>query len=389
MSILCCLFRSLHMFRIIYFSLPFYGTMVAAAIFSATTTYAAVGTEKPRPPLSNRVLPASRTKKNPFKTEQILVTGLSRSSALTRPAGQTTYSSDRNSFANQVSQSVADMVVTIPGVSFTQGNGPRDTNVSIRGSGDRQSWGLKNIQVLEDGFPMTQPDGTARADLIDPHAYQGVDVFEGPAATLYGNYAINGAINFRTRKGTDIHGLELGSDFGSFGMFNNYATLGFGNRHYDLMIFGSDVRGNGFIANSRYNTSTENMRLRVNLTSSDRLILKFVNNVTDAFLPARVSLNQYRANPYQQGCTNASSAAAGCASVNLLVNGRYGAKVAMSPEAAGLGRFDRRTVVGLRWEHDFNSHTTWRNQFTYDQRHIDQPTSPTAYVGPYNSYNVS
>ncbi|MFT8671341.1 TonB-dependent receptor family protein [Acetobacter orientalis] len=334
-----------------------------------------------------------KTKNNQQKktvyTEQIVVTALNRSSALTRPAGQTTYSSDRRDFANQIGQSVADMVVTIPGVSFTQGNGPRDTVVSVRGSGDRQSYGLKNLQVLEDGFPMTQPDGTARADLIDPHAYQGVDVFEGPASTLYGNYAINGAINFRTRKGADIHGLELGSDFGSFGMPNNYATLGFGNRHYDLMIFGSDVRGNGFIANSRYNTSTENVRLRVNLTSSDRLILKFVNNVTDAFLPARVSLNQYRANPYQQGCTNASSAAAGCASVNLLVNGRYGAKVAMSPEEAGLGRFDRRTVVGLRWEHDFNNHTIWRNQFTYDQRHIDQPTSPTAYVGPYNSYNVS
>ncbi|MCP1240455.1 MULTISPECIES: TonB-dependent receptor family protein [Acetobacter] len=377
------------MFRTSCFSLPFYGTLTAAAIFSASTPHAAIGAEKPRSPLSQRDFSISRTQKTPVKTEQILVTGLSRSSALIRPAGQTTYSSDRSNFANQVGQSVADMVVTIPGVSFTQGNGPRDTNISIRGSGDRQSWGLKNIQVLEDGFPMTQPDGTARADLIDPHAYQGVDVFEGPASTLYGNYAINGAINFRTRKGADIHGLELGSDFGSFGMFNNYATLGLGNRHYDLMIFGSDVRGNGFIANSRYNTSTENMRLRVNLTSDDRLILKFINNVTDAFLPARLSLNQYRANPYQQGCANASSAAVGCASVNLLVNGRYGAKVAMSPEAAGLGRFDRRTVVGLRWEHDFNSHTTWQNQFTYDQRHIDQPTSPTAYVGPYNSYTVS
>lgn len=323
------------------------------------------------------------------KTEQVTVKGNSRASAITRPAGQTTYSSDRGSFGNQVGQSVADMVVTIPGVSFTQGNGPRDTVVSVRGSGDRQSYGLKNLQVLEDGFPMTQPDGTARADLIDPHAYEGVDVFEGPASTLYGNYAINGAINFRARKGADIHGLEVGSDFGSFGMFNNYATLGLGNKRYDLMIFGSDVRGNGFIANSRYNTSTENVRLHVNLTSSDRLILKFVNNVTDAFLPVRLSLNQYRANPYQRGCYNAADAATGCASVNLLVNGRYGTKEAISPEAAGLGRFDRRTVVGLRWEHDFNARTIWRNQFTYDQRHIDQPTSPVAYVGPYNSYNAS
>lgn len=377
------------MFHTARISLPFCGMMAAAVIIPATSACAATEGAASRPSERHTLVQASKTGKFPAKTEQILVTGLNRSSALARPAGQTTYSSDRRDFANQVGQSVADMVVTVPGVSFTQGNGPRDTVVSVRGSGDRQSYGLKNLQVLEDGFPMTQPDGTARADLIDPHAYQEVDVFQGPASTLYGNYAINGAINFHTRQGADIHGLELGSDFGSFGMFNNYATLGFGNSRYDLMIFGSDVRGNGFIANSRYNTSTENVRLRVNLTSSDRLILKFVNNVTDAFLPVRLSLSQYRANPYQQGCTHASSAAAGCASVNLLVNGRYGAKVAMSPEAAGLGRFDRRTVVGLRWEHDFNSRTTWRNQFTYDQRHIDQPTSPTAYVGPYNSYNVS
>lgn len=378
------------MFHTTYVSRALCGMMVVVAIIPASKS-AQAATENVETRASGRhpLVSSSKTGKAPAKTEKILVTGVNQSSALTRPAGQTTYSSDRRDFANQVGQSVADMVVTIPGVSFTQGNGPRDTVVSVRGSGDRQSYGLKNLQVLEDGFPMTQPDGTARADLIDPHAYQGVDVFEGPASTLYGNYAINGAINFRTRRGADINGLELGSDFGSFGMFNNYVTLGLGNKRYDLMIFGSDVRGNGFIANSRYNTSTENVRLRVNLTSSDRLILKFVNNVTDAFLPVRLSLNQYHANPYQKGCANASSAAAGCASVSLLANGRYGTKIAMSPEAAGLGRFDRRTVVGLRWEHDFNSFTTWRNQFTYDQRHIDQPTSPTAYVGPYNSYNVS
>ncbi|MGD7070879.1 TonB-dependent receptor family protein [Acetobacter sp. AAB5] len=369
------------MFHVYGTPLRFSGVMAAVTLFSA----AQMAHARSQIQHGKLVSPVRQQ----AKTEQVTVKGNSRTSAMTHPAGQTTYHSDRGNFGNQVGQSVADMVVTIPGVSFTQGNGPRDTVVSVRGSGDRQSYGLKNLQVLEDGFPMTQPDGTARADLIDPHAYAGVDVFEGPASTLYGNYAINGAINFRTRKGADIHGLEVGSDFGSFGMFNNYATLGLGNKHYDLMIFGSDVRGNGFIANSRYNTSTENVRLRVNLTSSDRLILKFVNNVTDAFLPVRLSLNQYRANPYQQGCYNAVNAAAGCASVNLLVNGRYGTKEAMSPEAAGLGRFDRRTVVGLRWEHDFNARTIWRNQFTYDQRHIDQPTSPVAYVGPYNSYNAS
>ncbi|WP_235993566.1 TonB-dependent receptor plug domain-containing protein, partial [Gluconobacter cadivus] len=320
--------------------------------------------------------------------ESILVRGTTRGSARLHPTGETIYSAERTDFAHRAAQSVADMVATLPGVTVLQGNGPRDSVVSVRGSGARQSYGLKNLQVTEDGFPMTQPDGTARADLIDPHAYEGVDVFQGPASTLYGNYAINGAINFRTRNGADIHGLELGSDFGSFGLFNNYITIGAGNQRYDFMLFGSDVRSNGFIANSQYNTSTENMRLRVNLTSSDRLILKFVNNVTDTSLPLRLSLNQFRSNPYQNGCANAASAAAGCASVNLLVNGAYGARQTMSPQQAGLGRFDRRSIVGLRWEHDFDPGTTWHTQFTYDQRHTDQPTSTTAFVGPFNSYNV-
>lgn len=321
-------------------------------------------------------------------TENIVVRGAARGSALLRPVGETTYSAERTNFANRVAQTVSDMVATIPGVTVLQGNGPRDSVVSVRGSGARQSYGLKNLQVMEDGFPMTQPDGTARADIIDPHAYEGVDVFQGPASTIYGNYAINGAINFRTRNGADIHGLELGSDFGSFSLFNNYVTIGTGNKSYDFMLFGSDVRGKGFIANSQYNTSTENMRLRVNLTSSDRLILKFVNNVTDTSLPLRLSLNQFHSNPYQTGCANAASAAAGCASVNLLVNGAYGPTQTMSSQQAGLGRFDRRTIVGLRWEHDFDPGTTWHTQFTYDQRHTEQPTSTTAFVGPFNSYNV-
>ena len=35
---------------------------------------------------------------------------------------------------------------------------------------------IRNIQVFEDGFPVTQPDGLSRTDLTDPHAYGAIDV---------------------------------------------------------------------------------------------------------------------------------------------------------------------------------------------------------------------
>jgi hypothetical protein len=39
-----------------------------------------------------------------------------------------------------------------PGVSFKQGNGPRDLGISIRGSNARNGFGIRNIVLLEDGF---------------------------------------------------------------------------------------------------------------------------------------------------------------------------------------------------------------------------------------------
>lgn len=58
-------------------------------------------------------------------------------------------------------------------------------------------------------------------------------------------------------------------------------------------------------------------------------------------------------------------------------------------EQAGLGRNDRRTIVGGRWEHDFDNQTTWRNQFVFDDRNINQPTGATTAIGDYPSYNYT
>ena len=54
---------------------------------------------------------------------------------------------------------------------------------------------------------------------------------------------------------------------------------------------------------------------------------------------------------------------------------------------AGLGRDDRRSIAGGRWEHDFDNTTTWRNQFVFDDRNINQPTGSTTAIGDYPSYN--
>ena len=163
-----------------------------------------------------------------------------------KPTGQTITTIDQDRINNTPAFSIGDILRESPGISTKQGNGPRDIGISIRGSNARNGFGIRNIVIFEDGFPVTQPDGLSRTDLTDPHAYGSIDVFRGPSSAMFGNYATGGAINFHLRSGADIGGTEFGSDPGSFHYFNEYTLFGANQGTYEYSRIISPVRGTGF-----------------------------------------------------------------------------------------------------------------------------------------------
>jgi iron complex outermembrane receptor protein len=98
-----------------------------------------------------------------------------RESLIQAPTGQTETTIDRSRFDNRPAFSVGDILSDSPGVSVKQGNGPRDIGISIRGSNARNTFGIRNVVIFDDGFPVTQPDGLSRSDLIDPRAYGAIE----------------------------------------------------------------------------------------------------------------------------------------------------------------------------------------------------------------------
>jgi iron complex outermembrane recepter protein len=301
-------------------------------------------------------------------------------------AGQTVTTVGDDRTTNTRAFNVGDILQESPGISVKQGNGPRDLGVSIRGSNARNGFGIRNIQVFEDGFPVTQPDGLSRGDLIDPHAYRGIDVWRGPSSALFGNYATGGAVNFRQRTGADINGFEYGTDFGSFGYLNNYMALGKKFGAFEYSLFASDVRGEGHLDWSAFNTQTVEFLGTFSPSVDDKLTVKFIKNELGTDLSIRLSLNQFFLNPFQAGCVTGISA--GCGSVSLFRNGFNGAKVSETAAQAGLGRNDQRTILGTRWEHKLGENTTWQMQYVVDDRNIHQPTGTTSAVGDFLSQNV-
>jgi iron complex outermembrane receptor protein len=250
--------------------------------------------------------------------------------------------------------SLKDLMDKTPGVFAKQSNGPRDVSISVRGSGAKTSFAIRNIKMYEDWFPVTQSDGLSRTDIHDPNAYEGIDVLRGPSSSQHDNYAVGGAVNFRTRLGRDVDGLDAGVTSGSYGYQNERLHLGRRAKSFEYSAFVSHIRADGYTDHSGYKTVTQNLVGRFYLDESRTVIFKFLNNDMEAQVPSRLSRAEMDADPRGAGVTNVT----GVGNVPA--------------QRASQNRRDRRTIIGVRYEEQLDPETGWRLLGAYDVKDINQ-----------------
>ncbi len=93
---------------------------------------------------------------------------------------------------------VDELLFAVPGVALANRQNPaQDPRVSIRGFGARSAFGVRGVRVLQDGVPVTLPDGQTPVDVLDIEGADRVEVIRGSASSLYGN-AAGGVIDLRS-----------------------------------------------------------------------------------------------------------------------------------------------------------------------------------------------
>ncbi|UCF20732.1 MAG: TonB-dependent receptor [Gemmatimonadota bacterium] len=132
--------------------------------------------------------------------------------------------------------SLDESLLAVPGVlvnnryNFALGN-----RISIRGFGSRAQFGVRGIRLIQDGIPLSLPDGQAQLNNIDLSAAGRIEVIRGPASALYGN-AAGGVISIETGPAPDVRlRPQLSVLGGSFGEGRLY-------QKYDLQLSGRDGR---------------------------------------------------------------------------------------------------------------------------------------------------
>lgn len=90
---------------------------------------------------------------------------------------------------------IKEVLTGIPGVLIDSANQGYDSRLIIRGAGLKAPYGVREIMILRDGIPVTDPDSFTRLDMIDTQLIERIEVVKGPNSTLWGANAAGGVIN--------------------------------------------------------------------------------------------------------------------------------------------------------------------------------------------------
>ena len=266
-----------------------------------------------------------------------------------RPEGLSLSSTLPSETDSQPTRTMKESMESLPGVVLRQANGPRDFSMMIRGQGAKTTFAIRDIKVYEDGFQQTQSDGLSRLDIQDPWFMRSVEVIRGASSSLYDNYALGGMVQFRTRRGSDINGVEMFGSGGSFGYHKEATAVGKQYENLDASLFVSNVGEDGYIRHSNYSTQTINLNLRFRIDDKQNFYFKAITNWLDTSVPTRLTQSQFTFDHRQAGGVGAGNS-----------------------EQLAQRRLDRRTVVGGLYERQINANTVLTLEADYDVKDINQ-----------------
>jgi len=93
---------------------------------------------------------------------------------------------------------IQEAIENIPGVNAESSTNSPSPRLIIRGAGLKARYGVREIMVMKDGVPMTDPDSFTRFDFIDMQDVASVEVQKGPGSINASN-ATGGVIQLVTK----------------------------------------------------------------------------------------------------------------------------------------------------------------------------------------------
>ena len=131
----------------------------------------------------------------------------------------------KETMADKKMFNVKEALQEVPGVLIDSKNGGFDARLIIRGAGLKAAYGIREIMVLRDGVPLSDPDSFTRLDFVDTQDIERIEVAKGPG-NLFAAGSAGGAIQIISKSVFDQSGNNFRLGYGTEGTKNIHFRYG-------------------------------------------------------------------------------------------------------------------------------------------------------------------
>jgi iron complex outermembrane receptor protein len=127
-----------------------------------------------------------------------------------------------------------DVLSFTPGVYVQPRFGAADeSQISVRGSGLRNNFHARGINLLVNGMPYRNADGFTDFESLELLTTEAIEVYKGANALRYGGSTLGGAINLTTKTGYTSSPISAFAQGGSFGFYKAQLESGKASKGMD------------------------------------------------------------------------------------------------------------------------------------------------------------
>ncbi|TZF81207.1 TonB-dependent receptor [Pedobacter sp. BS3] len=197
---------------------------------------------------------------------------------------------------NQPPTSLVHAFNTVPGVSMEE-RSPGSYRLSIRGSLLRSPFGIRNVKIYVDDFPLTDAGGNSYLNLFDPSSVNRAEILKGPQAGLFGANSEGVVLVHTLPAGEDSSRIKAGINAGSYGLFQQYAGYNQPGKRYQFSINEAFQRADGYRQNSALNRKSISTSQQYRYAPSGTLRLLALYTDLAYQTPGGLTQEQYLSSP--------------------------------------------------------------------------------------------
>jgi len=203
---------------------------------------------------------------------------------------------DSTQISKQSGQSLLPMLNTVPGVRMEE-RSPGSYRLSIRGSLLRSPFGVRNIKVYIDEFPLTNGGGDTYLNLLDFSGINNIEVLKGPDGSLFGANS-GGVVRISPNNlHRDSSFVSIATGAGSFGLFRENINVQQCIDKNVLSVSEAWQRSDGYRQNSALDRKYIQLADRFNYKSNAQLRFFFFYSDLNYQTPGGLTQSEFEQNP--------------------------------------------------------------------------------------------